>query len=611
MWALIKWVGGEDDKKMTAGININHIKNFNCEQFLNDDLDPDKVYVIEWRDTKKMPLGGWNCYLGKVLAVSHSIKILEKKIDIMDGIRSPRRIVCEVDIENVTASISDSEDDTRIETNNSELEGQNSKKKLRFSTNEDEIQFIESTSDETATDPKKSNENLSNSNVTNTATKSTEAPVSTQFVTKEYFDKTMRKVKNFMKLATESKSFNMDKKFSLSKNKKSEIKKRTERAQVELGHEGSGVFIERYQWDAALRANSFMSMAISLLCSAFSEEGLLVKSVKAHHDDFKEGPFGTAINNKCGKLRTLARKAEKEKENQQKPDEAAVSSQEKSYTARTLAEMYNDHTNILYFLDDVLREVTRVNLAFQARRIFAPAFLRHETTNTDNAMLHLADINAVKKALEKTVGNFGNSLLPLDSIDFGERFKSHAAKNLVTRYALENVKQRCLDFLIVLCEQLVLRLPENLAVLSNLRFFTPAMSLSQSLIISADDLPWELSAEGADRDLIRIQWRQLRTLRLHDISIEFDNNVEITKFWIAVWNLRDASGNQSFKELASFAIRALSSPISNADVERVFSVMSIVKTKLRNRMLLPMLVALSDGALIESLNLIEAGEIDL
>ncbi|KAH0555273.1 hypothetical protein KQX54_016681 [Cotesia glomerata] len=265
------------------------------------------------------------------------------------------------------------------------------------------------------------------------------------------------------------------------------------------------------------------------------------------------------------------------------------------------------------------------------------------------------DINAVKKALEKTVRNFGNSLLPLDSIDFGERFKSHAAKNLVPRYALENVKQRCLDFLIVLCEQLVLRLPENLAVLSNLRFFTPAMCLSQSLIISADDLPWELSAEGADRDLIRIQWCQLRTLRLHDISIEFDNNVEITKFWIAVWNLRDASGNQSFKELASFAIRALSLPISNADVERVFSVISIVKTKLRNRMLLPMLVALiririhmsvhghccknytpteymlqlftskiyessedsvqtseiSDGALIESLKLIEAGEIDL
>lgn len=30
----------------------------------------------------------------------------------------------------------------------------------------------------------------------------------------------------------------------------------------------------------------------------------LTESAKKHHENFKEGPFGTAINNKCGKLRT-------------------------------------------------------------------------------------------------------------------------------------------------------------------------------------------------------------------------------------------------------------------------------------------------------------------
>lgn len=81
-------------------------------------------------------------------------------------------------------------------------------------------------------------------------------------------------------------------------------------------------------------------------------------------------------------------------------------------------------------------------------------------------------------------------------------------------------------------------------------------------------------------------------LRLHDISPEFDENVDVTEFWIAVWNIKNANGDQSFKDLAQFAIRALSLPISNADVERVFSVMAVVKTKLRNRMVMPMLVAL-------------------
>ena len=59
-------------KKMTAGINVKHIKEFDYQQFLREDVLPDKVYVIEWRDTKKMPLGGWNCYHGMVLAVSRT-----------------------------------------------------------------------------------------------------------------------------------------------------------------------------------------------------------------------------------------------------------------------------------------------------------------------------------------------------------------------------------------------------------------------------------------------------------------------------------------------------------------------------------------------------------
>lgn len=72
-FALVKWIGGEDDKKYTPGIDINHIKNFNYEQFINDDEDPDKIYVVEWHDSVKEPLGGWTCYSAQVIAVSGNI----------------------------------------------------------------------------------------------------------------------------------------------------------------------------------------------------------------------------------------------------------------------------------------------------------------------------------------------------------------------------------------------------------------------------------------------------------------------------------------------------------------------------------------------------------
>jgi hypothetical protein len=44
-----------------------------------------------------------------------------------------------------------------------------------------------------------------------------------------------------------------------------------------------------------------------------------------------------------------------------------------------------------------------------------------------------------------------------------------------------------------------------------------------------------------------------------------------------------------FKDLARFAFTVLSLPSSNAVVERTFSVMNIIKSKLRNKMMLQLL----------------------
>ena len=57
-------------------------------------------------------------------------------------------------------------------------------------------------------------------------------------------------------------------------------------------------------------------------------------------------------------------------------------------------------------------------------------------------------------------------------------------------------------------------------------------------------------------------------------------------------NLRNSAGDSNYEELANFTLRALSLPISNFFVERVFSIMATVKTKLRNRMSFSMLVAI-------------------
>jgi len=64
------------------------------------------------------------------------------------------------------------------------------------------------------------------------------------------------------------------------------------------------------------------------------------------------------------------------------------------------------------------------------------------------------------------------------------------------------------------------------------------------------------------------------------------------RFWACVLMYEDAGGNAPFTELAWFAIKTLTMPISNADVERVFSVLALLKTKQHNRLQVETLEAL-------------------
>ena len=55
---------------------------------------------------------------------------------------------------------------------------------------------------------------------------------------------------------------------------------------------------------------------------------------------------------------------------------------------------------------------------------------------------------------------------------------------------------------------------------------------------------------------------------------------------------RDSAGKNPFEELSKFALKLLSLPHSNGDIERVFSQMNLIKNKTRNRMELPTLNAM-------------------
>lgn len=285
------------------------------------------------------------------------------------------------------------------------------------------------------------------------------------------------------------------------------------------------------------------------------------------------------------------------------------------YTARQLANMYQDNTNLLYlhFLNSILGEVNKVNLCFQsdnvdlvpaydelrmliysvASRIFKPAYTNPRIVSSASVIAtHEAKIKSIRHAVENAGKDIGDSLLPIDAVDLGCDFMASESENLgLSPATIIVVKKRCTSFLLRLCRELLDRLPENFNLMERLRYFTPAVCLSES--VNLNDLPWALAPANIRRSDVESEWRKLRNYSLKELFPNkedyFDSCVE---FWSELSKIKTANKQLMFANLATFALVANSLPISNATVERIFSIMALVKCKVRNRMGLEMLNAI-------------------
>lgn len=223
-----------------------------------------------------------------------------------------------------------------------------------------------------------------------------------------------------------------------------------------------------------------------------------------------------------------------------------------------------------------------------AKRIFKPSFLKIQNTEEmDAADKKAAELHLIKVALQKATAEFGNSRLPLSNVDYGYKFDEFLSehKNSIPEAQLTTVRERCGMFMLKLLQEMMDRIPPNLDVVGKLVYFKPVACLS-SKKIRTSCLSWALVPDSWNKDTIKGQWERLQSMSSEDIyGIETDlTTINIVDFWERVANVKDALGKNVFKELSDFAFLALTLPISNAVVERIFSIMNCVKSRLRNKM---------------------------
>jgi hypothetical protein len=255
------------------------------------------------------------------------------------------------------------------------------------------------------------------------------------------------------------------------------------------------------------------------------------------------------------------------------------------YKARMITEMLRDNINYLYFafLSPVVSEFERLNATFQAVTADPDFLLKELTMLYETLRSRLYDVRGNPKTVAQ--------------IDFGAHFLTEAQRLICQNNTADfsqmvsQMKVRCQTFLLELLSQVEKRIPPDQTVFQSLSALQPDKVLSQTARLPFLSLPFQHliidvnKTEEQYRKLIHVPWAD------HTL---FDGTIPSSPvaFWSGVLRYTNAAKEEPFRELAEYCLACLSVPVSNAVAERTFSVVSNVKTKVRNRISIRMLDAI-------------------
>lgn len=248
------------------------------------------------------------------------------------------------------------------------------------------------------------------------------------------------------------------------------------------------------------------------------------------------------------------------------------------FVASQLCDFYKDELlkSYLIFVKPHLQAVQRVNKLFQSSsnadmsKLFNElCFLIEETANV---------VTVKRRDFDPLVSKVAEYLTPNPNLgyEFELHLKTLLLQKKITSEQGQVIRTKCVTFLVELVNSLRARLPDNISVLRNINL----LSVERALRIvkpTLSNILEELLYLPSTITKIEMQWKNLPL-------VKWTETKHTLAFWAEVRAYRDAGDNNPFNELTEFAFHLLTLPFSNAEVERVFSQLNLVKNKCRNRM---------------------------
>jgi hypothetical protein len=263
-------------------------------------------------------------------------------------------------------------------------------------------------------------------------------------------------------------------------------------------------------------------------------------------------------------------------------------SHERCYYAKNLSEMYKDEKNrlLLLFLHPVLKDLKRLTLLFQSNekdslKVFHDLkiyFLSLAARLLKNSAISHRSAEAL---CDVKVTDF--VLLDIEDIDYGSSFLSEVEKSQISKENKSDVKLWARAFLSNLFTGLQGRLKGLFTLQSKVEHFTMTSFMKKRF--QSGDFPAPFFDQSATK---QAEYQE----SCRQIQLQAWNCEGTEPFWIAVHGWKDALGRHPYRNVSEGVLKILCLPVSNGEVERLFSQINVVKDKKRNRMKTDLLEAI-------------------
>lgn len=173
---------------------------------------------------------------------------------------------------------------------------------------------------------------------------------------------------------------------------------------------------------------------------------------------------------------------------------------------------------------------------------------------------------------------FLDHVLPCEAMNFGYEFTTYAVACSLNEAQIKYLKERCKTFVLELISQVQMRLPENVDILLMLKSFHPSNATSQTKD-SIAPIGARYKSTFEDLDDLENEWSIMGLQQWPKSCLG-----NVITFWAEVNEKKNSAGQKIFPNISGLVLALLSLPFSNASVERIFSQMNVVHSKLRNRL---------------------------